>query len=397
MRGAKEQLYPDLATDLCLRDDFVGDNRGAANPTQVTTAWQNFVGGAAGGVCLLRNVTRARQLLVQALAATDTAVYQPAVYLPANATHALVKDLKRTKAQLHFGALDADLNLTHATYAKISWAEPVLGLPTGSRGLAGYRVIDHAATVAVPSPPPMDADVQIYGLHLSPDTNDAGANDAGALMVFRDPALAEKVRRLITPADAPEWGWAAWQLERLYEHLPRQQAQLATLHHALAAAAGLPLLTIADAPALPHGVAVKLPDECAPATFYHYARGENTPVTWLPFVRPLHPAAVATSSDYASATAAHLERWVLAPLGLKTAPEELSQTVLGIVKAAEYLGIRWRTDPARAAAYAALLDERYGPGHDAYRPVFAIPPATLDTGTEAFADFAPPLCRLLDD
>lgn len=395
MRGANEQLHPDLVTDLryrsdpvrsnVTRGDVVHSNQVTATPAKVTTAWQDFVGDAAGGVCLVSNVTRARQLLVQALAASDTSVY-----LPANASHALVKDLKRAEAQLHFSALDDDLNLTHVDHAKISWAEPVLGMLTGSRGPAEYRVIDHAATVAVPLLSPMDADVQIYGLHLSAD-----ANDAGALMVFRDPVLAEMVLRQITPADEPAWQRAAWQLERLWEHLPRQQAQLATLYHALTAATGLSLLTITDAPALPHGVAVKLPDECAPATFYHYARGENTPVTWLPFVRPVHPKAIAASSERAAVTAAHLERWVLAPLGLGTSPEDLSQTVLGIVKAAEYLGIRWRTEPTRAAAYAAMLDERYGPGHDAYRPVFATPSAALGAGTETFADFAPLPCRVL--
>ncbi|MEM7534278.1 MAG: hypothetical protein AAF639_19005 [Chloroflexota bacterium] len=369
MRGANEQRHHDLVTELRFGGDAACDHQGAATgkatSAQVTTAWQNFVGGA-GQVCLLRNVTRSRQLLVKALDATDTPIY-----LPANATHALVKDLKRIKAQLHFGALDADLNLTHAEPAKISWAEPVWGLPTSSRGQAEYRVIDHAATVPAPSSPPMDADITIYGLHLNTD-----ANNAGALMVFRDPALAETVRRHITSADEPDWARAAWQVERLSTLLPRQQTQLAMLHQALSDATGLSLLTMVDASAVPHGAVVKLPDECAPATFYHYARGENTPVNWLPFAHPLHPKAVALSREYASATAAHLEPWILAPLGLETSPEELSQTVLGIVKAAEYLGIRWRTDPVRASAYADYLEQRYGPGHDAYRPVFAVPSAT---------------------
>lgn len=347
-------------------------------------AWQNFVGSAAGRVCLLRNVTRARQLLVQALDAT----HRP-IYLPTNATPALVEDLKRAKAHLHFGQLEADLTLTHGSPAKISWAEPVMGLPTGSRGQAEYRVIDHAATVVTPTSLPMDADIQLYGLHLSAD-----ANAAGALVVFRDSALAETVRRQMTSADMPDWKRAAWQAERLRKHLPRQQADLAELHHALAAAAGLSLLTFTDAPALPYGVAVRIPAECTPATFYHYARGENTPVAWLPFARPLHPVAWATSRESALATAAHLEQWVLAPLGLETPPEVLSQTVLGIVKAAEYLGVRWRTNPARAAAYAALLDERYGPGHDAYRPVFAIPPNKLGIEAESFMDFTPLACRV---
>lgn len=384
MRGEKERLYHDLAAELRFRSDFVGDDQGAATPLQVTMAWQSFVGSAAGGICLVRSAARARQLLVQAMAAVDTPVC-----LPANATHALVEDLKRTKAQLHFEMLDADLHLRHATCAKISWAEPVMGLPTGSRGQAEYMVVDHVGTVVVPSLPPMDADIQIYGLHLGPDVK-----TAGALMVFRDPVLAETVRNQITLADAPDWKRAAWQLERLRHHLPRRQTHLAGLHHALAAAAGLPLLSVADAPAMAYGVAIRIPAECAPATFYHYACGENTPVSWLPFVRPLHPMAVAASHGNALATAAQLERWMLVPLGLETPPDVTAQSVLGIVKAAEYLGVRWRTDPARAAAYAALLEKRYGPGHDAYRPVFAIPSEMRRTKTESIADFAPPSCRM---
>lgn len=93
-------------------------------------------------------------------------------------------------------------------------------------------------------------------------------------------------------------------------------------------------------------------------------------------------------------TAAHLERWLLAPLGLHTAADEVAQIVLGIVKAAEYLGVRWRTNPQRAAAYAALLTERYGPDHDAYRPAFATAPTSVFEQPEFFDDFAPLACRV---
>lgn len=46
--------------------------------------------------------------------------------------------------------------------------------------------------------------------------------------------------------------------------------------------------------------------------------------------------------------------------------------MLGIVKAAEYLGVRWRSNPVQAAEYAAMMDRAYGAGHDAYRPLFAL-------------------------
>jgi hypothetical protein len=73
-----------------------------------------------------------------------------------------------------------------------------------------------------------------------------------------------------------------------------------------------------------------------------------------------------------AATAANLARWLLVPVGPDYTDAEIGHAVLGVVKASEYLGVRWRTDPARAAAYAALLTERYGPDHDAYRPVFEV-------------------------
>jgi hypothetical protein len=58
----------------------------------------------------------------------------------------------------------------------------------------------------------------------------------------------------------------------------------------------------------------------------------------------------------------------------------VSQVVLGIVKTAEYLGVRWRMDPNRAAAYADLMDATYGPGHDAYRPIFPVPERVNSAG-----------------
>jgi hypothetical protein len=61
------------------------------------------------------------------------------------------------------------------------------------------------------------------------------------------------------------------------------------------------------------------------------------------------------------------------PAGPDDDEPALAQAVLGVVKAAEYLGVRWRTRPARAAAYAALLTSAYSPDHDAYWPAFDVP------------------------
>ncbi|MEZ4728611.1 MAG: hypothetical protein R3E79_15870 [Caldilineaceae bacterium] len=237
----------------------------------------------------------------------------------------------------------------------------------------------------MPLTAPLTANALLFGLHLSP-----AVADAGALLMVRDRAVAERLAALVGPTDAPEWARAAWQLQRLSAICAEQAQQLATLQTALVTAAGLPTLTPATPVALAHGVAVQIPAESTPSTFYHYVQGEQTPISWLPLLRPLHPAAVAQAAQ----TALHLERWLLAPVSPATPAELLAQTALGVVKAAEYLGVRWRTDPQRAAAYAALLTARYGPDHDAYRPAFAVPSVRHTDGAEAFEDFAPPACRV---
>jgi hypothetical protein len=83
-------------------------------------------------------------------------------------------------------------------------------------------------------------------------------------------------------------------------------------------------------------------------------------------VRPIHYAAL----PLAMPSAAHLERWLIAPVSAHNHIADNKQTVLGIVKTAEFLGVRWRTDPARAERYASLLEEMYGPDHDAFQPAF---------------------------
>lgn len=329
---------------------------------------------------LLRNVTRARQLLAGALNVAG----RPLV-LPANADHELVETLKRTKAHLAFAPLDSQLAVLLNAPSAAAWLQPVAGLATGWQGTADRIVLDYADTVPMPLTAPLPADALLFGLHLSPN-----AADAGALLVIRERAVAERLAALVGPADAPEWARAAWQLQRLSALCAEQAQQLATLQAALTTAAGLPTLTPATPVALAHGVAVQIPAESTPSTFYHYVQGEQTPISWLPLLRPLHPAALAQAEQ----TAQHLERWLLAPVGPATPADLLAQTALGVVKAAEYLGVRWRTDPQRAAAYAALLTDRYGPGHDAYRPIFAVPSASTNNGAAAFADFAPPACRI---
>jgi len=173
------------------------------------------------------------------------------------------------------------------------------------------------------------------------------------------------------------------QHHRLATMIDQQKATVRQLWQGLHEAAGLPLLPVESAYALPPGVWVQIPAEAEPTNFYWFAQGENTPVRWLPEVRPLHYAAV----GMARATATNLARWLLVPVGPEENEETIRHAVLGIVKTAEYLGVRWRLDPARAVAYAHLLDEMYGPTHDAYRPVFGVadvPPEHLQTLREHF-------------
>lgn len=372
----------DPARDLLFCGDVVLRQNGAATAAQVTAAWRDFVLGQGqhGAVLLVRSVARARRALLQTLCATGDSMV-----LPANASYDLVESVKRAKVKPRFANLDRQLHLAPTKPVTVAWAEAIAGLPTGCTAETERLVIDYADSTPAGQLTEIPADVLLFGLHLA-----LQAEEAGALLLFQDATLAQQVNARLRAADEPDWARAAWQLQRLRYHAPRRQQALTELEQALHAAAGLPLLPLTNAPAIAQGIAVQIPPESTPSLFYHYAQGENTPVTWLPNVRPLHPMA----AEQGLATAAHLERWLLAPLGFRTTAAELAQIVLGIVKAAEYLGVRWRTNPQRAAAYAALLTERYGPDHDAYRPAFATAPTGVLEQPETFDDFAPLACRV---
>jgi hypothetical protein len=115
-----------------------------------------------------------------------------------------------------------------------------------------------------------------------------------------------------------------------------------------------------------------VPAPCDAATFYAYVLGEQTPVRWLPAQRPLHYAALRKDgAPEVALSADHLARVQLVPVGPDYTAEEVKHAVLGITKAADYLGVRWATNPARAAWYAQQMVEWYGADHDAYRMLFA--------------------------
>lgn len=319
-------------------------------------------------VVLMPSVTLARELLLQALALPPAAW----VGVPANVTRSLANVIKDSGAQLHLINLEVDLTLAECTHTAIIWAEPVsglLGLPAQP-----VTVLDCADTVPVPRSQPLNASVALYGLHLGTDET-----QAGALLTFGTDAVGQKLQadlaRLRPSVDELIGAKAQLQLRRwLNELVVLQTAVLAETLRGVKEAAGLPVKLLQGASGLPLGVAVQIPDECDPPTFVAYVRGERTPVHWLAALRPMHYAAV---RDYAlhpglRNTAQHLARWLLVPVGPKFTPHEISNAVLGLVKAADYLGLRWYTNPTRAAEYATLMTEWYGEGHDAYRPAFRL-------------------------
>ena len=351
VRGADYAAHPPLDDVLTPPPDTA--IHADATLAFAEEAWSDRLGGAM--VLLARDAYRARRLLHQA------AGIQPGewVGMPANASHDLAESVKHHEARPRFLDFDADLRLA-TPGTRFSWTQVLRGLwqPQDAAWL------DFADTLPMPGPAARPA-VTLYGLHLADDR-------PGALLAFSDAALYAKVKALRQPADCPNAAQALAQCERLPELAERQSANLAEARRGLREAAGLATHE-PNRLALATAVAVQIPPECDVPTFYAYVEQENTPVRWLPQIQPLHYAALrADGAPDHRATAANLARWLYVPVGPDYTFEEIKHGVLGIVKAAEYLGVRWRSNPAHAAEYAALMDRTYGAGHDAYRPLFAL-------------------------
>ena len=353
VRGADYAAHPPL-------DDLLTLPLGTALHTDVTLeiaeeTWSKQLGSAM--VVLARDAYRARRLLHQA-AGIQRGEW---VGIPANASHDLAESVKHHGALPRFLDFDAQLRLT-TSGTRFTWTQVLHGLwqPQNAAWL------DCADTLPMPGAAKRPA-VTLYGLHL-PDAE----SRAGALLAFSDEALYAEVKALRQPADCPNVAQALAQCERLPELAARQSANLAEARRGLREAAGLATHE-PNHLALATAVAVQIPPECDVATFYAYVEQENTPVRWLPQIQPLHYAALrADGAPDHLGTAANLARWLYVPVGPEFTFEEVKHGVLGIVKAAEYLGVRWRSNPAHAAEYAALMDQTYGAGHDAYRPLFAL-------------------------
>ena len=353
VRGADYAAHPPLDDLLTLPAD--ARLRAEATTELAERAWSERLGGAQ--VVLTRDAYRARRLLHQA-AGIQRGEW---VGIPANASHDLAESVKHHGALPRFLDFDAQLRLA-ASGARFTWTQALRGLwqPQNAAWL------DCADTLPRPGAAKRPA-ATLYGLHLP-----AADSGSGALLAFGDEALYAAVKALRQPADCPNAAQALAQCTRLPELAAKQSANLAEARRGLREAAGLATHEPSKL-ALATAVAVQIPPECDVATFYAYVEQENTPVRWLPEIRPLHYAALrADGAPDHRGTAANLARWLYVPVGPDYTFEEIKHGVLGIVKAAEYLGVRWRSDPAHAAEYAALMDRTYGAGHDAYRPLFAL-------------------------
>lgn len=209
----------------------------------------------------------------------------------------------------------------------------------------------------------------LWGLHIP-------CEEHGALIAFSDTALYNAAVEALTDDDAfGDFPRAVAQAERLAGPdglATRLLAVDAATREGMETGAGLPMAPVGGRCALPFGLAVRVPDEADLATFISYVRNEHVDLDWLPEIQPMFYVAYQATADRARTlrSTEHLARWIVAPLGPDFVDDEITHAVLGILKAAEYTGVRWRTDPERAQWYGDLMFEWYGPDHDAFRVQF---------------------------
>jgi hypothetical protein len=367
VRGPDYAVHPPLERVLPLPRDL------AHAPVSLDIAHEAWASICESPVLLLRSVQHARQLLLRALDVRPGET----VGLAANADRELTEVVKHHGAIPRFLALDSQLAVCADAPDR---PRIVVAQPAGGLGVCSSAAtwLDCAETIPQPGSTATGAPATVYGLHLHADPN-----RAGALIVFADADLADHCAALLTADAHPEPTSALIQARRLAGSnglASQQRAALTEVWRGLDAAAGLPLLPLAEAGPLPLGVAVQIPPGSDVATFYAYVRAERTPVRWLPEVRPLHYAALREPGAH-QASAETLARWLLVPVGPSYTDEEIRHAVLGIVKTADYLGVRWFTDPRRAHEYAGWMDELYGAGHDAYRVLFRSEESHLHQGS----------------
>lgn len=368
VRSADYPAHPSLRQTLILSEDAVIPE---ATPDEALAALRAYL-GFAGPLLLVSRPDRARKLLMAALGVAD----KEPIGIPVNTRRYLSEDVKRSGGKPLFVELDADLEFAPETpgleAARIVWAQPIGGMAPPAPLPGKTYLVDHGLTLPAPlraGGAGLPGAATVFGLHLD-------EKDSGALIAFNDAKLAEQVAALMEADDAPHAGRALAQVQRLAgpDGLAARQLWLdAEVRLGMEAGAGLPMAERADG-ALPHGLAVRIPEEADLATFISYVRNELVAVDWLPEAQPMFYVAYQVTQDQGLTrrSAEHVARWVMSPIGPDFVDDEITHAVLGILKAAEYTGVRWYTNPGRARWYGEMLVDWYGPDHDAYHPAFAI-------------------------
>lgn len=368
VRSADYPAHPTLAQSLTLPAE-TPLTRSSAD--EALAAWREYL-GFAGPLLVVKQPDRARKLLMEAFG------IQPgeSVAIPVNARRFLSEAVKRAKGKPLFIELDADLEFVHETPGlepvRLVWAQPVGGMASPQPIPGTALFVDHGLTLPAPltaTDAELGADVTLWGLHLGDDGD-------GALIAFRDPVLAERMAALLGPDDAPDAGRTLAQCARLRGAGGLAARQLAigeAVRIGMEAGAGMPMARRANG-ALPFGLPVRIPAEVDVATFISYVRNELVALDWLPELQPVFYVANQLTRNQALTrqSAENLARWAVSPLGPDFVEDEVTQAVLGILKAAEYTGSRWYTNPGRARWYSDLLIDWYGSEHDAYHPAFEI-------------------------
>lgn len=350
----------------------------------VLAAWSSYLGGRHK-LLLVNSTDRARKLLMAAFGVDG----KEPVGIPANTRRPLSEAVKRSQGKPLFIELDRDLQFVEETpglaQARLVWAQPVGGMPPTEPIAGKTTLVDYSFSLPSPNNGAIPGAATIWGLHLS-----ESMKQDGALIAFNDNNLFERARTLLNEdEDQPDLARAMAQCQRLSGPegiAARQLARYSAAAEGLDYSGALPHAGMHASPALPFGLAIRIPDEADVATFISYVRNENLNLDWLPEIQPMFYVnnQVTQDPELTRQTADNLARWIFSPIGPDFVDDEITHCVLGPVKAAEYTGVRWYTNPERARWYNDLMLEWYGPEHDAYRCAFErllpAPAATSSAG-----------------
>lgn len=337
---------------------------------EVLSAWSSYLGGH-DKLLLVSSTDRARKLLMAAYGIDG----KESVGIPANTRRPLSEAVKRSQGKPLFVELDRDLQFVPETpgldAARLIWAQPVGGMTAPDPIPGKAMFVDYSFSLPSPGPAKLPGAAVVWGLHIS-----ESMSQDGALIAFNDEDLYNAALALHNPdEDLPDLGHAMAQCQRLSGPdglAAHQLARYAAAAEGLDHAGALPHADMHSSPALPFGLAIRIPDEADIATFISYVRNENLNLDWMPEIQPMFYVVNQVTQDPALTrnTAENLARWVFSPLGPDFVDDEITHCVLGPVKAAEYTGVRWYTNQERARWYHDLMLEWYGPEHDAYRCAF---------------------------